>query len=160
MSRSCFNIKTVFPCLERFNYIFILEWPPGPWFNIKMSSYQYRESHCGDKTILRPSYLHNGISYAGKMRSLYWIGAVITFWVNAQGPVLFPHLHLKDIVLVLNCGISYLLISEIPEFTSIYSLFVKIYHIFPSYQPFFISIFCLRTSFIQSYYHMIWQILC
>ena len=25
-----------------------------------MSSYQYRESHCGDKTILRPSYLRNG----------------------------------------------------------------------------------------------------
>ena len=24
-------------------------WPPGPWFNIKMSSYQYRKSHCGDK---------------------------------------------------------------------------------------------------------------
>ena len=28
--------------------------------------YQYRESHCGDKTILRPSYLHNVISYTGK----------------------------------------------------------------------------------------------
>ena len=28
---------------------------PGPWFNIKMTSYQYRKSHCGDKTILRPS---------------------------------------------------------------------------------------------------------
>ena len=45
----------------------------GPWFNIKMSSYQCRKSHCGDKTILRPSYLHNGISYTGKMISLYWI---------------------------------------------------------------------------------------
>ena len=30
---------------------------------------------CGDKTILRPSYLHNGISYTGKMSSLYWIEA-------------------------------------------------------------------------------------
>ena len=48
---------------------------PGLWFNIKMTSYQYRKSHCGDKTILRPSYLHNGISYTGKMTSLYWIGA-------------------------------------------------------------------------------------
>ena len=46
---------------------------PGPRFNIKMSSYQYRKSHCGGKTILRPSYLHNGISYTGKMTSLYWI---------------------------------------------------------------------------------------
>ena len=48
---------------------------PGPQFNIKMISYQYRKSHCGDKTILRPSYLHNGISYTGKMTSLYWIRA-------------------------------------------------------------------------------------
>ena len=45
----------------------------GAWFNIKMTSYQYRKSHCGDKTILRPSYLHNGISYTGKTTSLYWI---------------------------------------------------------------------------------------
>ena len=46
------------------------------WFNIKMSSYQYRKSHCGDKTLLRPSYLHNGISYTGKMTSSYWIRAL------------------------------------------------------------------------------------
>ena len=39
---------------------------PGTWFNIKMTSYQYRKSHCGDKTIWRPSYLHNGISDTGK----------------------------------------------------------------------------------------------
>ena len=50
----------------------------GPRFNIKMTSYQYRKSHCGDKTILRPSYLHNGISYTGKTTSLYWIGALMT----------------------------------------------------------------------------------
>ena len=42
-----------------------------------MSSYQYRKSHCGDKTVLRSSYLHNGISYTGKMSSLYWIGAQV-----------------------------------------------------------------------------------
>ena len=48
----------------------------GPRFNIKMTSYQYRKSHCGDKTILRPSYLHNGVSYTGKTTSLYWIGAL------------------------------------------------------------------------------------
>ena len=48
----------------------------GPRFNIKMTSYQYRKSHCGDKTILRPSYLHNGISYTGKTTSLYWIRAL------------------------------------------------------------------------------------
>ena len=45
---------------------------PGLWFNIKMLSYQYRKSHCGDKTVVRSSYLHNGISYTGKTASLYW----------------------------------------------------------------------------------------
>ena len=50
---------------------------PGGWFNIKMTSYQYRKSLCGDKTILRPSYLHNRISYTGKMTSLYWIRALL-----------------------------------------------------------------------------------
>ena len=51
----------------------IVKSSPGPWFNIKLSSYQYRKSDYGDKTILRPSYLHNGVSYTGKMTSLYWI---------------------------------------------------------------------------------------
>ena len=44
---------------------------PGPRFNIKMSSYQYRKSHCGDKTVVRSSYLHSGISYTGKMASFF-----------------------------------------------------------------------------------------
>ena len=35
------------------------------WFNIKKTHYV--------KTVLRSSYLHNGISYTGKMTSLYWI---------------------------------------------------------------------------------------
>ena len=45
-----------------------------------MSSYRYRKSHCGDKTIVRSSYLHNGISYAGKMTFLYWIRAMVPFY--------------------------------------------------------------------------------
>ena len=49
----------------------------GPWFNIKMLSYQHRKSHCGYKIILRLSYLHNGISHTGKMASLYWFGVLI-----------------------------------------------------------------------------------
>ena len=36
-------------------------------FIIKWTSFQYWKSHCGDKTILRPSYLHNWNSYTGKM---------------------------------------------------------------------------------------------
>ena len=42
-----------------------------------MSSYQYRKFHCGDKTVAGSSYLHNGISYTGKMSSLYWIRALL-----------------------------------------------------------------------------------
>ena len=49
----------------------------GPWFNMKMSSYHYRKSYCGDKTILRPLYLHNGIAFTGKTVSLYWVGAQV-----------------------------------------------------------------------------------
>ena len=41
-----------------------------------MSSYQYRKSHCGDKTVIKSSYLHNGISSTDKMTSLYWIKAL------------------------------------------------------------------------------------
>ena len=48
---------------------------PGPHINMKMSSCQYRKSHCGNKTILRPSYLHNGVSYTG-------IGALVPYWVH------------------------------------------------------------------------------
>ena len=68
----------------------------GPWFNIKMSSYQYRKSHCGNETILRPSYLHNWISYTGNTTSLYWIRA----HVSREGKIKY----IPDILcLVLTC---------------------------------------------------------
>ena len=57
----------------------------GLWFNIKMSSYQYRKSHCGDKTVVRSSYLHNGISYTGKRTSLYWIRAQLVMHDKSWG---------------------------------------------------------------------------
>ena len=63
-----------------FNHIGTNHNTPGPWFNIKMLSYRYRKSHCGDKTVVRSSYLHNGISYTGKMSSLYRIGALGTYF--------------------------------------------------------------------------------
>ena len=69
-----------YPLVKSINAEFINQ--SGGWFNIKMPSYQYRKSHCGDKTILRPSYLHNGISYTGKITSLYWI--------RVQVPSSFP----------------------------------------------------------------------
>ena len=58
-----------------------------------MSSYQHRKSHCGDKTILRPSYLHNGISYTGKMISLYSMGAQVAMHgvhLNIEMPFFNP----------------------------------------------------------------------
>ena len=54
-----------------------------------MSSYQYRKSHCGDKTIVRSSYLHNGISYTGKMTSLYWIRALAVCIAKTSGAVIW-----------------------------------------------------------------------
>ena len=41
------------------------------WFNIKMSSCQYKKSHCRDKTIISPQCF----SFTGKMAPLYWINA-------------------------------------------------------------------------------------
>ena len=73
--------------------VFVLKRGPGAWFSIKMKSYQYRKSHFGDKTILRPSYLHNGIPYIGKITSLYWIRALITIghpWILGM-PGYYPH---------------------------------------------------------------------
>ena len=50
-------------------WILLKPFLPGLWFNIKMPPYQCRKSHCGDKIVLRSSYLHNGISFTSKMTS-------------------------------------------------------------------------------------------
>ena len=49
-----------------------------------MPSYQYRKCHCGDKTVVRLSYLHNGISYTGKMAYFYWISPLLCNIVLAR----------------------------------------------------------------------------
>ena len=41
----------------------------GPWFSIKILSYQYSEPYCGDMMVIKLSYLHNEISYTGKISS-------------------------------------------------------------------------------------------
>ena len=70
----------------------IAGWRTGLRFNIKMTCYQNRKSHCGDKTILRPSYLHNGISCSAKMTSLYWIGALATnHYLSQRRPSSLTH---------------------------------------------------------------------
>ena len=44
---------------------------------------RYRLTSIGNTmTILRPSYLHNGISYSGKTTSSYWIGALNIYTGN------------------------------------------------------------------------------
>ena len=52
----------------------------GLRFNIKMPSYQDRKSHCGDKTVVRSAYLHNGVSYTGKTTFSYWIRVLGDLW--------------------------------------------------------------------------------
>ena len=51
------------------------------WFNTKMLSYLFRKSQCGDKMIVRSSYLHNGISYTSKIPSLYWVSLQDAWWL-------------------------------------------------------------------------------
>ena len=92
-SVSCTPMSSGTPVLFRkaaiFNFrVMPYAWNPrsrcaclDPWretsgmIQYKMTSYQYMKSHCGDKTVVRSSYLHNGISYTGKMTYLYWIRA-------------------------------------------------------------------------------------
>ena len=72
----CANVNTA---LLRYCGIHLrVQQDSGLWFNIKMSSYQDRKFHCGDKTVVISSYLHNAISYTGKMTSLYWIRVQVT----------------------------------------------------------------------------------
>ena len=88
-----------------------------------MLSYQNRNSHCGDKTILRPSYLHNGISYTGKMTSLYWIRAQYLAFVTETQNVwhfildrVILNCHFMSIAgLVKDCDISSALAMEIRQ---------------------------------------------
>ena len=75
---------------------------PGGWFNIKMPSYQYRNTHCGDKMIiLLPSYLHNAISHDDKMASSSWIRTLQSTYPTllpppkAGGPERDKHLQLE-----------------------------------------------------------------
>ena len=62
-------------------------------FNIKMPSNQWRKYHCGDKTVLWPSYLHNGISFTssmvaspalGKPNILILLYGFITYWQEGR----------------------------------------------------------------------------
>ena len=45
-------------------YMIYIYLPLGLWFHIKLS-HPYTKSNCGDKTIVRSTYLHNGVSNIG-----------------------------------------------------------------------------------------------
>ena len=78
-----------------------------------MSSYQYRKSHCGDKTILRLSYLHNGISYTGKTTYLYWIRAMVFTELHEMGHV--SQVAITNIIIMTPYFISVLCLSVHPS---------------------------------------------
>ena len=76
-----------------------------------MSSYQYRKSHCEDKMILRPSYCHNGISYPGKMTSLYWIKALESVYILGWNTVILLTGMLKSLHSLGSCAENFPLIQ-------------------------------------------------
>ena len=54
----------------------------GPQFKMKKQSYQYRKFHCGDKIVIRLSYLYHGICYTCKT-SLYQVEAMLCLlWLS------------------------------------------------------------------------------
>ena len=63
-------------------------WPlsrdSGAQSNIKMLSYQYKESHYKDEMVIRPLYFHNGNSYTGKMTCLYWVDPQLYFLFHSR----------------------------------------------------------------------------
>ena len=97
---TCKDYPSICPCQQSHVYIFHgmycirslhtegggLYVPSGPRFNIKTSSYQYRKSHCGDRTVVKSSYLRNGISYTGKMTSLCWSSPLAASFIGGGGP--------------------------------------------------------------------------
>ena len=60
----------------------------GPWFKVKLPSYQYtiayRISHCGEKTVAGSSYLHNGNFYLGKTSSKVILNQTAGPWFNIK----------------------------------------------------------------------------
>ena len=58
---------------------------PGRCLNIKMQSYQYRDSHVKDKTVSRPSYLKHGNPHTWERPSLYWDGAQVFLTQERRG---------------------------------------------------------------------------
>ena len=80
-----------FYTLAKFIFCTSYIYQTGPWFSIKTLSVQYRKSHCGEKKILRPSYLVFGL---GRIFRLERSAIFMTeFWARLElGAINF---HLK-----------------------------------------------------------------
>ena len=74
MGKWLMQYKSVRPSISYFNSrcVFIMIHTRA-LIQYNILSYRYRKSNYGDKTVVRSSYLHNDISYTGKMTSFYWI---------------------------------------------------------------------------------------
>ena len=59
---------------------------PGDCLNIKMSSYQYRDPHVKDKTVLWSSYLEHGNPHTWK-DCLYIVQGLGPFLINTKSPM-------------------------------------------------------------------------
>ena len=91
----------------------------GPWFSMRMLSYQYRKYHCVDQTILSSSYLYNGISYTGKKTSLNWIRT--QFFVILTRPCRSQYnakLHYSDVIM---SAMAYQITSLTIVYSTVYS---------------------------------------
>ena len=62
----CMVLSTWFTCIWLY-YVYF-----GVRLDMKITSYKHKKSHCADKTVTRPCYLHNRIFYTSETVSLYW----------------------------------------------------------------------------------------
>ena len=60
----------------------------GGHLNMKMSSYQYRDPHVKDKTVLRLSYLSHGNPHTWERQPVYWDGVLVL--ISRNIPVSAP----------------------------------------------------------------------
>ena len=73
-------------------------------FNLTTPSHRYMNFHCAFKTILRLSYLYSGISYAGKMASIYWDGIWSNNW--ADGTAITSPLFVETLLILVTHNIN------------------------------------------------------
>ena len=89
--RQCYHnlISTMwFPILIRSYLYWMGAQGPGACFHTKLPSYWNAKSHCVNETVVKLSHLHNGISYAGNMASLYWHQPLVLCVTRSSGALI------------------------------------------------------------------------